>query len=374
MNASLALSRPARAPRWLPPLLLPVLPALALMLHPNAAPGASSWLALAALAGVSLVLALGLPSMLDRLPRLARKEVEQLRNTWLISVVVVQLPVLLPHPGGDAAEVSAMFYLGTCLLLAVIPFGAEFQHRTLHALLAQPVDRRAIWRTKAGLLALALGMHGLLATLLGAAAYWVPEVTTRAGQPLYSPPPSTSSLLFMLGVFGVATLAAWGSGMLWSLVGRGIMPGLVFALALPVTVGVGGGLALSQVRDLISQSGGNADAFMDQAMRVLAWGILPAYGLACVLLAQRRWARLEATDTGDEGGHALFVRTRSSRGAVPGTSIRSPGSQLWRKEIRLQTVTLVLLGLALILGLVLRYAPIAPMYRDAFLGGQILLT
>ncbi len=371
MNASLALPQTTRLPLWYAPLLLPVLPALALLLNRDRMPGPAAWLAIGALAALGVALALLLPGLLERVSHLTRKEVEQIRSTWLISVFLVQLPALLPSGG---SEISALFYLGTCLLLAVLPFGTEFQHRTLHALLSQPVGRRALWRTKAGILGVALAMHGLLALLLLLASFWMPAMTVRYGQSLTSTAPGNATqLAYALGAFAVATFAIWGSGILWSLIGRGVIPGLVFALAVPLIPGVI--VAVLPEASAATHSGSSETAF-----NVLLWGLLPAYGAACAAIALHRWKQLEATDTGDEGGHSLLARTRVETGvAVPRrhhTVLRALGF----KEMRLQTVTLVLLGLAIVVGLALPFISFTTIsgagfsQREVAFGIQVLLT
>src|SRR5438552_3077704 len=49
---------------------------------------------------------------------------------------------------GAALDVSLAGFVLGIPLLATLPFGSEFQHRTVSVLLSQPVNRMAIWAEK----------------------------------------------------------------------------------------------------------------------------------------------------------------------------------------------------------------------------------
>src|SRR5689334_10506928 len=47
-----------------------------------------------------------------------------------------------------AADFATCVFVIGCVLMGAIPFGAEFQYRTLPLLLVQPVPRSSFWREK----------------------------------------------------------------------------------------------------------------------------------------------------------------------------------------------------------------------------------
>src|SRR5262245_45357756 len=78
----------------------------------------------------------------------------------------------LPIVGRGVTQGFAGFaFFGGCLMLAVMPFGLEFQHRTMSLLLSQPLERYRLWKEKffaatTAVLALIL-VHSLLVFLAG---------------------------------------------------------------------------------------------------------------------------------------------------------------------------------------------------------------
>src|SRR5919106_793556 len=61
----------------------------------------------------------------------------------------------------SAFQASAAGFLLGSALLAALPFGAEFQHRTMVLLMAQPVTRARVWLTKHAALVAVLIVVGL---------------------------------------------------------------------------------------------------------------------------------------------------------------------------------------------------------------------
>ncbi|MBX3743946.1 MAG: hypothetical protein KF833_01425 [Verrucomicrobiae bacterium] len=325
MNHSLALPGLVRPSSWWLALLLPVMPVLA-----GGERVGGGW---ASLLTVGIVLAFGLPALVVRLPWAVRKEVDQLRPAWLASLFAMQMPYLVL--GEEAMTLLPWLFAATCALMAAIPFGTEFQQRTLAGMLAQPVDRAAWWRTKMTVLAVGLGVHWAVAAgtaeILGAA--W-------AG--------------LVVGM-GMSAVLAGFTTPYWTLLTRGLLSGLVFSLAIPM-------LGLAVVVALLGS---------ETLVPVLLLGL---YVVGTGLGAWRRWRRMEAKDEGETGEGLLGLpRLRTLAGIGDGG--RAPvWATLARKELRLQAATwwLLLAGVALAMPGGLAYAG-SDMGQALAVGGGSLL-
>lgn len=76
------------------------------------------------------------------------KEARAIFWPWCAVIFAGALPLVLGSHAGWTEGIAEMAFFGGILLLAILPFGHEFQHRTLSLLLSQPVDRMEIWREK----------------------------------------------------------------------------------------------------------------------------------------------------------------------------------------------------------------------------------
>ena len=86
------------------------------------------------------------------------KEIRLLQPAYLAALLLAVVPVwLLPKGPYDSPESAALvpFVFGV-VMLALSGFGREFGMQTFALLLAQPLERQRIWRTKSGLLAAAM--------------------------------------------------------------------------------------------------------------------------------------------------------------------------------------------------------------------------
>lgn len=315
-------------------LLLPVIPALGWLSRLASEASAIEavlarlgWVVALALAGVAI--ALGLPSVMEKLGHQRRKEAELLAAPWLASLLVVQVPMLLVEHDLMAPLVV---FVATCALLGAIPFGIEFQHRTLASLLTQPTDRRRIAWDKFQILGAASGIHALLFM-----TSWLAILG----------PTRDVGWLFAGMVVGIAVAMAtpW-----WTLVARGILAGLVFSSLIPLAVAAVWGAADARWHSLGSST---QDLYLGLKglMSVLPWFLAmvltPLYGLFGAWGALRRWGRLEACDQGGSDQDGVFAQ------GLPLSWLRlvAPRSVLWHlltKELRLQTVTAAALGLSIL--------------------------
>jgi hypothetical protein len=80
------------------------------------------------------------------------KEARPLFWPWCAVVCAGAVPLL--HPPYPLAEITRLGCLLGIPLLATLPFGNEFQYRTLSLLLSQPISRMEIWREKLSITAI----------------------------------------------------------------------------------------------------------------------------------------------------------------------------------------------------------------------------
>jgi hypothetical protein len=277
---------------------------------------------------VGVAIAFGIPWFLERASASLRKEADLLRPAWLTCLFVAQAPLLA---GENAMEGALTFFVGTCVLLGAIPFGVEFQCRTMAGLLSQPIERATLWRNKMGLLAGALLTHWTVFML----SCFVMSHEVEAWMP--------PALL-------IAAAIAWGTTTWWTLLTRGVLAGIVFSFAVPLAVFVSlqGLVEIAHGMGLLGDLP-RAGAF-ELTLKSLVFAAGPLYGIAGWYLGRRRWMRWEAMDqpSGDTGGVFLpaWAAWSSSReNALPW--VRS----LLVKEYRLQSVTLIACASTLLLGL-----------------------
>lgn len=338
------------------PLLLPVLPWLGGLAGAAGERGAE-WPWLAVLAGIGAALTWGLPAVLDRAGCLLRKDVTVLRLAWLGSVLAVQVALLPVDEGGGLA---VPLLVGSAVLMAAMPFGIEFLHRTLPGLLSQPVSRWEVWRIKMGVSGAALLLLWAV-TMLSAAAL---------GRPLPGGVP--------VGLLGIVA-AAWGATPYWTLVTRSLLAGAVFSLAAPVlAVGIAA-LGILMAEGSPAQS----ERMWSGWMTAIGWGALLVYAGSATVATARRWRTMEAPDAGAGETAGVFLGAgRTPRSARRATAMRATGPDgfpgrlvtLAIKEVRLQTVTLATLGVMVLGWVMLRMLPSAGVAAQGFQGLVLLLA
>lgn len=326
--------RSQRHPSWYLPLLLPVLPLLAASLGPWVSETGRGLLdgavlgPLGTLAALGLMLALGGSDLVEHLGRRVRKEVDLLRPAWLASVFLVQASLI---GFGRGSGLDLMLFAGTSMLLASMPFGAEFQQRTLASLLSQPVARTDWWSMKHRALGIALLLH------------WITYLLSRAAYGF------DTDLLVAGGTLSAAFLA-WGATPWWNLVARGLLPGLVFSITVPMItffmlVLTVDALSMADTMRVGTLTGDEVWLFL------LLFGVAPVYAGVAHRLGRARWLRLEASEQGGvEGGVISLPMFR--RGAGDRSERSSIGLHLAAKELRIQTATLLMGVATIVMGLV----------------------
>jgi ABC-type transport system involved in multi-copper enzyme maturation permease subunit len=336
MNLALTLPRGLRHPSWYIPLLLPVLPGFGAYFANDERSHLTCLLGAVGMLAIGLLYSVGLGAWMDRAPRLIRKEVEQLRPAWMLGLFGAQCG-LLYRQANDLDTVLVIPVL-MYALLAALSFGIEFQQRTMPSLLCAPIDRARLWRVKMGVLAGAM-LSQVLVLAVSAAIAQGTEFSGFGGP---------ASPLILTGFALVFAFAAWATIPLWTLLTRNLLAGLVFALAVPpLTFVLLGGLAAWMASPF---------GFISDFNSAVVWTLTGAYLLAAPWLAKRRWLHLEAPDTPEREMSGLFLGKRLAN-ASRATRKRSWFTALIGKELRLQTVTLVCLGVAVMLTVAKPYLP-----------------
>lgn len=274
------------------------------------------------------------------------KEVRVLLPAWLLTlglpVAVVGLDGALEWEGNSAPLAWLIFSLG-CAVLGTLPFGHEFTHRTDLLVLAQPVERRRIWRQKMSVLA--AGLLAALGVALTATAALAATRPAWFGDARWLWP--------AVGCLVVPVLCAFCAGPWLTLLTRNVAAALVFSVILPLAILLGAGFLVSAGTRL----GGFPEANGTLLLTGLALGGLAAYCITGLYGAHRRFLRLETPESGGDAielpeelaapFRALLARVgRRSRRDNAGrlASARSATWQLVAKELRLQQMNFVLAG------------------------------
>jgi len=218
---------------------------------------------------------------------------------------------------------ALVVYAAGLLTVAALSIGQEITHRTLPALLVQPVDRRRVLWMKMAVLAVIVSALGVVAELT------LPRESIWAGG-------GSRALL----VWGPPVMAV-GLVPLLTLLTRRPLGGVVFAVVIPGFIF----LVTERLNPLFKEP---------QAMTVAWYGTLIASAIGLAALAYV-FPRVETA--GDDPPAAAWSRRRSlpeaERMEVAARAVPSKRSWLWltvKNELRLQQLTLVVSGLFVFLG------------------------
>jgi len=279
---------------------------------------------------------------------LLRKEIRLILPLWLVTMALAISPICLIA----ISDTSMWWYscqrllqdgpLIGVVLLSVASFGQEFALGTFSTLLAQPVERRRIWRCKVGVAAGGLAL-AWAAWSLGE----VLRVHTAAGAG------DRPDLLLGVTCSGVFVVTALAGGLCASLLFRQTAAALWFAILPPIA------LLVLTARLWETWSASEAVAGIG--------GLLLAYSAGAYLWARRLF--LTAQDVAWTGGTvALPAWLEFGRRTAPpsGSRRRRAVAALWRKEFQLHQGSLVIgAGMfALHLAVVLTRKAMAPDIRD----------
>jgi len=138
------------------------------------------------------------------------KEARPLFWPWCVAVLAGALS--LAHPPDWTVDLLVVGFLLGFLLLGALPFGNEFQHRTLSLLLAQPIGRMEIWSEKLSVMVAAV-LSAALALLL---AWRVSAVQLDPHDAAF---------------FGAWIIATVSSATFWTLLARSTLGGLALNIS-----------------------------------------------------------------------------------------------------------------------------------------------
>jgi hypothetical protein len=223
--------------------------------------------------------------------------------------------------------VSALAYVLGSVAIGAHVVGHEYSHRTMGALLAQPLRRTTILAVKLAVLMIAL----LTLTAIAAAGPDSPIQRFPGHATL------DSRVIYLPTLMGL-TLAPY-----LALVARSTLGGAVFSIAVPGLLLIAGDFLGLAIHGFAMP--GEVDRFKYQ--------FFPAGTVAaCVVAAAavwRRFARLEVLD--DSGGHLSLPIAARPGGPGPARSTRHPLWLLAAKEVRLQQMTFVVIAFYLVTAL-----------------------
>ena len=140
------------------------------------------------------------------------KEARQLQGAWLLVLAAACLSMLTPFkwPFWIEQLIGSALVLGAFVgvpLLASLPLGYEFEHQTFTLLLAQPIDRRRVWREKY--------IVALAAVVPLALTFALVTPRSQSGDPNFP----TIAAAWMLGMCAAAPF--------WTMVANSTLGGLV---------------------------------------------------------------------------------------------------------------------------------------------------
>jgi len=211
------------------------------------------------------------------------------------------------------------------ITLGGLAFGHEYSYRTLTLLLAQPIDRR---RTCAAKLAALLSMVALV---------WLAAVLSAPGRPLQM---FNGARGEVRGMLIMAPLCAICLAPALSMLCRSALAGVVFTIAIPGLVLLIGNIIATAWYGFVVTDAVNA------FISAFVWR---GVSIACAAGAIATWVlfvRLEAIE-----GHAELQWPRWLRGdSSVAVARKVPGAltALVRKELRLQQMTFVVVGLFIV--------------------------
>jgi len=244
------------------------------------------------------------------------KELKLLAPSWGVALLLAAGgPQFLRF--GRLADVPFFVFALGCVLLAIAPFGREFSQRTFPLLLSQPVPRAALWREKALVLLVALGVV--------AVAFWLCSPPEMAAKPL----DGTSDPMLLRKPVALITLLAFSGGLWTTLLFRQLTPALFFMVLTPVAIMA----VTSEV----------ASKLWPKAEESIVAGALLSY--AILGIAASYWLLLRAQEVqwlGQELAVPGFPR-RGGRRAVGSetTPVRRPVWALFSKELQLQQINAI---------------------------------
>ncbi|HEV2352301.1 MAG TPA: ABC transporter permease [Terriglobia bacterium] len=208
------------------------------------------------------------------------KEARPLFWPWCLVTLVGALPLV--HRADWNEGVTLMGFLLGVPLLAALPFGNEFQHRTLAILLTEPVERMEIWAEKFGVTVVAI----LSADLV---FYFGWRVGAVQLDPIF--PPSLLAGFWVIAIIASATF--------WTLFTRSTIGSVA------LNMGVHAFMLVGWANLLASREGTNYHSPAPKTFGVSAGFVILFYAGIMLWLGRRKLARFQVT--GAMGGDDLLI-------------------------------------------------------------------
>ena len=289
---------------------------------------------------------------------LLKKEIRLLLPVWL---AVLILEVALPwigHDSGESIMMSPVFFFFGIILLAVDTFGREFSLGTFSSLMAQPIERRQIWRTKISVLL--LGATFIYAAFVGSCElrlhHWVTEQNFPNGRDIQG-----HFFRYVSPAGGAALFVALAGGLWTTLLLRQISAAFWISFLVPAGLVATATLTLPEK---FSNQGNNVE--------ILLYVLAASYSLGGFWLAH--WLFHRAQDVAWTGGVISFSHWRYfNAGAQSAISRRQrrPLLALLKKEFQLHSISLFCVGTLLALHLAVFFMRIfyIPAHKNSLVEG-----
>lgn len=264
-------------------------------------------------------------------PVISHFTAKELRVTVPIALWGTVLVVLAAmFNNGPISSLSFGSFPIICSAIGAMAAGHDFTHRTLGMMLALPMDRATIWRTRLALAFLVMVPVGLL----GATMSFLPIMVGHYSSVNWSGWALSTLTFFSCSILNGLFLAPW-----LTLISRSPLFGTVFSLACPFLVAT---LANFLIRFRAYEN--------EYAATFLVWStVMPAIWITTGILGYRKFVRLEVMD-----GGAVFVSAPSSKMVSIKARPQNPFWQLLKKELFLQRMALGLTVVVVVIAFALR--------------------
>jgi alpha-tubulin suppressor-like RCC1 family protein len=301
---------------------------------------------------------------------LVRKEIRLILPFWSIAIFLAVAPAWIAPRGSSVSGMDPSLFWAFgfgMVLLGMAPFGQEFSLGTFSSLLAQPVERQRIWRTKTLLIMVAMllvfiafmvsvhfrldmtlkeFMAGLRAQRTDL-AHWRMEDLIKMQRNLYVQEGVDALETGFLLMFVAITGALWTS-----LLFRQTGAALWFAILVP-------GAIFLMVQLLFHAVSG-------QMQEIVFVALLSLYSIAGFVWARRMF--LQAQDAQWLGETISVIGLSSAKERADSTAARGrkPLSALFRKEIQSHQISfLIAFGLLVLHGATLVFRKFYPLTRSS---------
>jgi hypothetical protein len=267
---------------------------------------------------------------------LIKKEIRLLLPAWVAAMLLAVVPPwILPLDYSIIHSIGSLILILFCLgvlILGITSFGQEFNSGAISNLLAQPLDRNRIWRTKTAILALAF-----LIVCFAAYASFLCRFNAAFSNAIILDHKINGVAFWAefrldtLELLALSALVTFSGGLWTTLLLRQMTAAFWFTLLIPVAIVV------------VITAGLQATVLSDATINRIMIAVLLAYSIAGFLFA--RYLFLRAQDIQWSGGQITFLWRRKTFEsiAIP-TSDRSRHwfSSLFRKEIQLHQANLLI--------------------------------